>query len=130
MPRASMWSQDDRARVAALLLAGRSMGAIARSLGLERGVVIGRVSRDGSLHAYAGKIVINKAVARRAGEPTPADAVVLAVGKPLRDLGNRECHWPLAEVADVVGGFLFCSEAVEHDTGCYCAAHRQVARAS
>ena len=127
MPRTSMWSERDRAMVASLLLAGRSMGSIARSLGLQRGVVIGRVSRDGSLHAYAGKVVINKPYARR---PLPVpEEVTVAIGWPLAELARHQCHWPIAEVATVVGGFLFCGEAVEIEGRPYCRAHAAVARA-
>jgi hypothetical protein len=52
------WTDAERRQVGDWLLAGKSLGRIAKLIGATRNVVIGRVSRDGELHAFVGAVVV------------------------------------------------------------------------
>jgi hypothetical protein len=60
MPRAAGWTEAERRQIGDWLLAGKSLGLIAKLIGANRNVVIGRVSRDGELHAFVGQVVVAK----------------------------------------------------------------------
>lgn len=151
--RLPIWNEVDRQQVAAWLLAGKSMGRIARLMGVTRGVVIGRVHRDRDLHQCVGQIIVEKAVKRdkkpktrsvpvvpplkpHAKHAEPFDCVEVKAppltikvelkAKPLTELRRGECRWPVAE-ADVIGGHLFCAQPAARYEGPYCDRHQRVA---
>lgn len=62
--RPPRWTDGERERVAELLLKGKSMGKISRLMGLTRNMVIGRIHRDGELHAFLGRKVAQKHIER------------------------------------------------------------------
>jgi hypothetical protein len=55
LPLAAIWSDRDRAQIAEMLLAGKSMRLIGAAFGINRNQVIGRVHRDQELHRLIGK---------------------------------------------------------------------------
>lgn len=148
--RLPIWGEVDRQQVAAWLLAGKSMGRIAKLMGVTRGVVIGRVNRDRELHQCVGQIVVEKAVAKSKKPKTsvpvvpalkphvkrvpfgcvevkepPVSIKVELKAKPLVELARCECRFPVAE-ADVVGGHLFCARPTPYERS-YCDRHQRVA---
>jgi hypothetical protein len=147
MGAGSAWSEADREVVAGYLKLGKSLTQISRLLGVTRGVVTGRIWRDGALRAVvgqghaAGKVARGKerrarqAPAPGAGprwgafrcdgvsEPAYAVAVAAVPGKALVELGRDECRWPVGERGDVIGRFLFCAEPRAGDHTSYCARH-------
>lgn len=104
-------------------MAGHSLARIAYDLGVTRGVVIGRVSRDGELQAFVAHVEI--AVKNRHVDYRPVVSVLTAGAKPMVELGRGDCHFPLVEAA-VVGGYMFCARPVEGEWTSYCAKHRQL----
>jgi hypothetical protein len=66
MARAAGWTDAERRQIGDWLLSGKSLGRIAKLIGVNRNVVIGRVSRDGELHSFVGQVV----VARKLGMQT------------------------------------------------------------
>lgn len=62
--RERLWNDEERRQVAELLIDGRSMARIGYLMGISRSAVMGRISRDGELHAFVGEIVANNKLAR------------------------------------------------------------------
>jgi hypothetical protein len=54
------WTDAERRQVGDWLLAGKSLGLIAKMIGSTKNVVVGRISRDGELHAFVGAVVVAK----------------------------------------------------------------------
>lgn len=150
MSRGAPWTDEERERVARLLLSGRTMSSLSKMLGLTRNAVIGRISRDGELHAYVGRVVIDGRLLR---DKPPRRPVIpelkrhvhrekryqcLAVLPPIDPepaparrhgdrsivaVGRNECRWPVGWSDTVVGKFLFCCRPRWHDDTAYCRFH-------
>ena len=133
MPRgqARSWNDDERLAVATLLLAGGSMGRIARQLGVTRNMVIGRIHRDGRLLQFVGRVVIERTarmppIATRLPDPGAFACEGFSGARPLAELKRDDCRWPVA-AAEVVGGHLFCARPAVPQRS-YCAEHERRAR--
>jgi hypothetical protein len=138
--RGPAWTADERERVETLLEARLSYRRIAELLGMTRNTVIGRVLRDGELHAHYRPKPTTKPKRKRvlASKHWQHDVEPFVVAeiepiepqpgelKPLVALGHAECRWPMT-AADVVGGQLFCGRAVAGDHTQYCAFHHREA---
>lgn len=129
-PRRPEWNDEDRRRVGQMLKKGWSAGRIGKELGLSRCAVIGRIFRDPQLKLQAP---VTKAIPGMASRPRkrlvkkppppkipPAPPIktppapVVALPRPpfrcvpLKDLGRRDCHWPVSPHGAAPDEHLFC----------------------
>jgi GcrA cell cycle regulator len=139
------WNRDDVQKMAQLWNDGVSASAIARRFGSTKSAVSGLAFRNREL--FKSKKIVGSASTRKANpsragmtltqkreavkdeaaafvadlyqapEPEGYDAERLAVAKPLHELANCECRWPMNNG----GPFLFCGD--KREKGSYCMPH-------
>lgn len=133
------WTDAERRRVKAMLRNCKSMGKIAKVLGLTRNMVIGRVSRDGELQPFVAKVVLPIVPPLEAAhKPHPVPTVhafgslrqdppgATGAPRPMVELVRDDCRWPV-EAADVPGGQLFCGRPRLGEWTHYCREHHAIA---
>jgi GcrA cell cycle regulator len=131
------WSPDAVARLEALWRAGElSAAAIARTLGVTRNAVLGKVHRLGLSRGDSRRAAIRtspqpaptrkrRTVTRPAGDRRgPVAPNDLALVADLAALPRDGCHWPVGDPAQP--GFGFCGRPMA-GAGPYCDAHRRMA---
>lgn len=144
------WTQEQRDRIAALMLEGKSSREIAAHFpGKTRNAIIGIIMRDKRLSeiglrgSSARPSTPKKAkqaaapvsrTTRKVISPTPPIAPAAPVslprgdthkaGRPLWMLGSRSCRWCINDPEPRTNGHLFCGEATEPGRP-YCAHHER-----
>lgn len=149
------WSDAERRRVKRMLSKGATAAVVARAMGINRNMALGRIWRDpemalmGYSHrpkvpkphlpskprpkpAIAAKVTTSEAIVVCASVPPPPspgpDRQPKAHPMALIGTGGRWCKWPVAEQRGVLGGFLCCGCRSLHGD-VYCAKHRAMSAA-
>lgn len=113
------WNDDDRDRVARMLERGWSAARVGQEMGISRGAAIGRIFRNDRLRALLKRPPKAASprrwpvkIARSKVKATPAPVVALPVPPfrfvPLKELGRRDCHWPVSPHGAAPDQHLFC----------------------
>lgn len=110
------WPRERLQQLRLLFDAGLSHLLIAGRMGVAKGVVSAKLARLGWRR---GETL--EAQARVYGRPPLV--IEPARMRRLEDLGEADCHWPVAE--DARGVQLFCGCQRESRRGVYCEGHRQ-----
>ena len=133
------WSDDDRKKVAALLIEGASAAQVGEVVGISRNAAIGRISRDPLLHPLmrnpsASFTTVHhlhpwRNAPRPPSEPIPPDPEPEPDEQlvPLIATGSTRCKWPIRADPAALGGMLCCGRPVKADQ-VYCEIHRKRAR--
>ncbi len=125
------WTEELIRQLRTLAAAGRSSGEIATALGLTRGAVIGKMSREGIPLArlpFWGSKAAPKA-AKPPSKPNPLIPPLqgrMGAGPAIMAVMPYHCEWPFGDPASE--DFHFCSEPRDpYVEPPYCPKHAEVA---
>jgi len=139
-----LWSDDDRHKVAGLLVDGASASEVGKAMQLTRNAAIGRIMRDKELHQLMSRRprqhhpVMHRPIthlhtsARRVEPllPPPEEEAEPNPGllMPIADTGSQWCKWPVKQAPEEVPGGYWCCGAPVGRGDVYCPHHRKIAR--
>lgn len=136
------WSEERIDTLRDLWRSGYSASDIARTIGVSRSAVLGKVFRLELPHRKApqprpvkskaevkrdrNRFVPTRLYAKAPPRPLPPPVIIESNprGVTLLDLKSGDCRWPMGDPRDP--GFLYCGDNVR-DGSSYCAAHHAIA---